>query len=45
MEKIRASGASGIADIHAIVLETTGDVSVLTKHRNDPELLEGVRGA
>lgn len=45
MEKIRASGASGIADIHAIVLETTGDVSVLTKTRIGPELLEGVRGA
>ena len=32
MEKIRASGAGRIADIHAIVLETTGDISVLTKH-------------
>ena len=45
LEKIRASEASGIGDIHAIVLETTGDVSVLTKNRTGSELLEGVRGA
>ena len=45
MEKIRASGAGRISDIHAIVLETTGDISVLTKRESGPELLEGVRGA
>lgn len=45
MEKIRASKAGRIADIHAIVLETNGDISVLTSQETGPELLEGVRGA
>ncbi|UUR08125.1 YetF domain-containing protein [Sphingomonas glaciei] len=45
MEKIRASKAGRIADIHAIVLETTGDISVLTRQETGPELLKGVRGA
>jgi uncharacterized membrane protein YcaP (DUF421 family) len=45
MEKIRGSRAGRIADIHAIVLETTGDISVLTKQETGPELLENVRGA
>jgi uncharacterized membrane protein YcaP (DUF421 family) len=45
MEKIRSSGAGRIADIHAIVLETTGDISILTKKETGSELLEGMRGA
>ena len=45
MEKIRASGASRVAEVHAIVLETTGDISVLIRPGTGPELLEGVRGA
>ena len=45
MEKIRASGAGRVSDIRAIVMETTGDISVLTRQESGPELLEGVRGA
>ena len=45
MQKIRASQAGRIADIHAVVLETTGDISVLTRQETGPEFLEGVRGA
>lgn len=40
-----ASRAGRIADIHAVVLEMTGDVSVLTRQETGPELLERLRGA
>ncbi|NJC06835.1 uncharacterized membrane protein YcaP (DUF421 family) [Sphingomonas kaistensis] len=43
--KIRQSPASSVADVRALVLETTGDISVLTGDHVDPRLLEGVRGA
>lgn len=43
--KIRQSPASSVADVRALVLETTGDISVLTGDHADPRLLEGVRGA
>lgn len=42
LEKIRMSGAERIEDVRAIVLETTGDIAVMTRDV-DPELLEGVR--
>lgn len=41
-EKIRMSGAQRLEDVRAIVLETTGDIAVLTRDV-DPELLKGVR--
>ena len=44
LEKIRSSGASRVEDVHAIVLETTGDISVMADGEPDPELLQGVRG-
>lgn len=42
LEKIRMSDAQRIEDVRAVVLETTGDVAVMTGDV-DPELLEGVR--
>lgn len=45
LEKIRQSGAGRIEDVRALVLETTGDISVLTSDHLDPRLLDGVRGA
>ena len=42
LEKIRMSDARRIEDVRAVVLETTGDVAVMTGSV-DPELLEGVR--
>nr|WP_314444019.1 YetF domain-containing protein [uncultured Sphingomonas sp.] len=45
LEKIRKSDAASVADVKALVLETTGDISVLTGHDLDSRLLEGVRGA
>lgn len=42
LEKIRMSDARRIEDVRAVVLETTGDVAVMTGEVA-PELLEGVR--
>lgn len=42
LEKIRMSGAQRLEDVRAVVLETTGDVAVMTSDV-DHELLEGVR--
>lgn len=44
MAKLREANAMQLADVHAVVLETTGDVSVLHGGAPpDPELFEGVR--
>lgn len=45
LEKIRASGAARLAEIGAVVLETTGDITVMPRDNFDPQLLVGVRGA
>ena len=42
LEKISMSDARRIEDVRAVVLETTGDVAVMTGNV-DPELLKGVR--
>jgi uncharacterized membrane protein YcaP (DUF421 family) len=42
LEKLRASGVGSFSAVRAVVLETTGDISVL-KQGSDEELLEGVR--
>lgn len=46
-EKIRAAGAAGVHDVAAIVLETSGDVSVILGDaaQLDADLFVGVRGA
>ena len=44
-EKLRASGVSDLGDVRAVVLETTGDISVIRGGTIDERLLEGVRGA
>jgi uncharacterized membrane protein YcaP (DUF421 family) len=43
LEKIRMSHVQRLEDVHAIVLETTGDIAVLTGDDLDPALLDGVR--
>lgn len=45
--QLRSSGVRRRDQVHAVVLETTGDLSVLTTGDGDtdPVLLEGVRGA
>ncbi|HEY4547462.1 MAG TPA: YetF domain-containing protein [Pedomonas sp.] len=42
LEKIRMSNAQRVEDVRAVVLESTGDIAVMTGNV-DPELLEGVR--
>jgi uncharacterized membrane protein YcaP (DUF421 family) len=44
-EKIRGSNASGLADIAAMVLEPTGDITVMRAKEFDRSMLEGVRHA
>lgn len=45
--QLRASGVRRLGDVHAVVLETTGDLSVLPAGQGgtEPVLMEGVRGA
>ena len=43
LEKIRGSSAKQIEEVSAVVLETTGDIHVITGEV-DPQLMEGVRG-
>ena len=45
LELIRKSDVSSVADVKALVLETTGDISVLTGDDLESRLLDGVRGA
>lgn len=44
LEKIRSSPAENLDQVRAVVLETTGDLSVLTGESLDMRLLAGVRG-
>lgn len=43
MEKIRMSDASSLEGVQAVVLETTGDIAVLTTGSFDERFLQGVR--
>jgi len=45
LAKIRGANVSSISDVRAVVLETTGDISVLHGGEVDQYLLHGVRGA
>ena len=45
LERIRDSGASQLSEVGAVVLETTGDITVMQRGQFEPQLLEGVRGA
>lgn len=42
MSKLREANALNLSDVRAVVLEATGDVSVLHGSNISPELLEGV---
>lgn len=46
-EKVRAAGAASMHEVAAVVLETSGDVSVIVGDaaRLDPELFVGIRGS
>lgn len=41
-EKLRAANVSDISNVRAVILETTGDVSVVQGEKLDDDLLEGV---
>lgn len=43
MEKLRIAGVTNLSSVRAVVLETTGDVSVIRGDSIDEKLLEGVR--
>lgn len=43
LEKLRAANVRGLADVRAVVLEKTGDLTVMTTAHFDAELLQGVR--
>ena len=45
LAKLREANALDLAQVRAVVLETTGDISVLHGSDFDAVLLEGVRGA
>lgn len=45
LAKIRSANVRSISDVRAVVLETTGDISVLHGGMLDQDLLHGVRGA
>lgn len=43
VEKLRAAGVTEVSQVRAVVLETTGDISVIKGDDIDEKLLEGVR--
>jgi len=43
LEKLRSADVARQEDVRAVVLETTGDVSVMQKENFDEQLLEGVQ--
>lgn len=43
--QLRSAGVQRFSKVYAVVLETTGELSVLQGDDADPALLEGVRGA
>lgn len=43
LEKLRSAGVTDISDVRAVVMETTGDISVIRGERLDPALMAGVR--
>ena len=43
LEKLRLAGVTNISDVRALVLETTGDISVIQGDQVDEALLQGVR--
>ena len=43
LEKLRSAGVTGLSEVRAVVLETTGDISVIRGERLDDQLMEGVR--
>ncbi|NCP12911.1 MAG: DUF421 domain-containing protein [Sphingomonadales bacterium] len=45
LAKLRGANVTELTDVRAVVLESTGNISVLHGKRIDPEMLEGVRGA
>ena len=45
LEKLRENGVADLGEVRAVVLETTGDISVICGDTIDERLMEGVRQA
>lgn len=43
LEKLRSAGVTDLAEVRAVVLETTGDISVIRGDHVDDVVMEGVR--
>ena len=43
LEKLRSAGVTDLAEVRAVVLETTGDVSIIRGSEVAEEIMEGVR--
>lgn len=43
LEKLRSAGVTDMSEVRAVVLETTGDISVIRGREIDEKLLSGVR--
>ncbi|WP_294009415.1 YetF domain-containing protein [Sphingomonas sp.] len=43
LEKLRSAGVTDVAEVRAVVLETTGDISVIRGGEIDEKLMAGVR--
>ena len=43
LEKLRAAGVTDVSEVRAVVLETTGDISVIRGDNLDDELMRGVQ--
>lgn len=43
LEKLRSAGVTDVSEVRAVVLETTGDISVIRGGNLDESLLDGVR--
>jgi uncharacterized membrane protein YcaP (DUF421 family) len=43
LEKLRSAGVTDISEVRAVVLETTGDISVIRGGEIDEQLMAGVR--
>ncbi len=45
LEKLRSAGVTNLSDVRAVVLETTGDISVIRGDHVEDAVMQGVRGS
>ncbi len=43
LEKLRSAGVADLSQVRAVVLETTGDISVILGDEIEEQVMEGVR--